>query len=311
MGVELALAGFEVTLIARGPHLEAMRKNGLKLLIAGESKTARIPSTDDPSQLGPQDYVILALKAHSVSPVVDQIASFMGSETAVVTAIGKSISLEGIQEGTYVARVFGVAGAKNRYELEIDAPSTATNSLDDWTLMVYMTASTLFGPAERDLNELEALVATLPGTVNVAVLLDQSTDLSTEQFATGGGTQAPWSDTGRVILQGDRDRNVVGTTFELLGEQNTGDPNNLSSFVQWAAGERPAKNYGLIFWGHGFGIAGTNIDDVDAPDPVDRLEMEEIATALGILQADGIDFELIGFDSSLMGMAIEPGRAGR
>ena len=86
LGVELALAGLEVTLIARGPHLEAMRKNGLKLLIAGESKTVQIPCTDDPAQIGPQDYVILALKAHSVPPVVDQIASLMGSETAVVTA---------------------------------------------------------------------------------------------------------------------------------------------------------------------------------------------------------------------------------
>ncbi len=86
LGVELALAGFEVTLIARGPHLEAMRKNGLKLLIAGESKTVQIPCTDDPAQIGPQDYVILALKAHSVPPVVDQIAPLMGSESAVVTA---------------------------------------------------------------------------------------------------------------------------------------------------------------------------------------------------------------------------------
>ncbi len=86
LGVQLALAGFEVTLIARGPHLEAMRKNGLTLLIGGEARTARIPCTDDPAQLGPQDYVILALKAHSVRPVVEQMTPLMGSETAVVTA---------------------------------------------------------------------------------------------------------------------------------------------------------------------------------------------------------------------------------
>ncbi|MFQ5637722.1 MAG: 2-dehydropantoate 2-reductase [bacterium] len=86
LGAELALAGFDVTLIARGPHLEAMRKNGLTLLIGDEKKVADIACTDDPVEAGPQDYVIFTLKAHSVSPIVDKIAPLLGPDTAVVTA---------------------------------------------------------------------------------------------------------------------------------------------------------------------------------------------------------------------------------
>lgn len=87
IGAELALAGeAEVTLIARGPHLAAMRENGLKLLIDGEEKVAKVACTDDPSEAGPQDYVIVALKAHSVPGVVDTMQPLLGKDTAVVTA---------------------------------------------------------------------------------------------------------------------------------------------------------------------------------------------------------------------------------
>lgn len=86
LGVELALAGFDVSLIARGRHLRAMRENGLKLLTGEETKVARIPCTDDPAEIGPQDYVILTLKSHSVSPVVEQLVPLLGAATSVVTA---------------------------------------------------------------------------------------------------------------------------------------------------------------------------------------------------------------------------------
>ena len=86
LGAELALAGYEVSLIARGPHLEAMQAGGLTLLIEGEKKVVQVACTDDPAQVGPQDYVIITLKAHSVSPVVEQMVPLFGPETAVVTA---------------------------------------------------------------------------------------------------------------------------------------------------------------------------------------------------------------------------------
>lgn len=86
LGVELALAGFEVTLIARGPHLEAIKKSGLTLLIGGEKKVARVLATDDPAEAGPQDSVIITLKAHSVPPIVEKMTPLFGPRTSVVTA---------------------------------------------------------------------------------------------------------------------------------------------------------------------------------------------------------------------------------
>ena len=86
LGVELARApGVEVSLIARGDHLTAIRENGLKLLIDGEERVARVAASDDPAELGPQDYVIVTLKAHQAWQVAEQMAPLLGPDTAVVT----------------------------------------------------------------------------------------------------------------------------------------------------------------------------------------------------------------------------------
>jgi 2-dehydropantoate 2-reductase len=86
LGAELALSGVDVSLVARGPHLKAMRERGLTLRIGGDEKTARVRATDDPAELGAQDYVIVTLKAHSVSSIVDRMLPLLGPGTAVVTA---------------------------------------------------------------------------------------------------------------------------------------------------------------------------------------------------------------------------------
>jgi 2-dehydropantoate 2-reductase len=87
LGAQLALAGEDVTLIARGPHLEAMQKRGIRLLIDGEERVARPHCTADPSEAGEQDYVIVTLKAHSAPQVVDTMQPLLGSNTAVVSAV--------------------------------------------------------------------------------------------------------------------------------------------------------------------------------------------------------------------------------
>ena len=87
LGVQLALAGAEVSLVARGPHLAAMRANGLRLLSEGEERVAKVNCTDDPATLGPQDYVFITLKAHSVPGVVDLMQPLLGPTTAVVTGV--------------------------------------------------------------------------------------------------------------------------------------------------------------------------------------------------------------------------------
>jgi 2-dehydropantoate 2-reductase len=83
----LSRADAEVSAIARGAHLEAMRKNGLTVVLKdGDPVVARLPATDDPAELGPQDYVVVALKAHQAWEVAEQMAPLLGPDTAVVTA---------------------------------------------------------------------------------------------------------------------------------------------------------------------------------------------------------------------------------
>ena len=86
LGVQLArVPGVQVTLIARGAQLAAIRENGLKLLSDGQERVARVAATDDPGKPGPQDYVILALKAHQAWEVAEQMKPLLGPDTAVVT----------------------------------------------------------------------------------------------------------------------------------------------------------------------------------------------------------------------------------
>ena len=87
LGAELARHGSDVTLIARGPHLQAMRKNGLTLRINGEEHVTHPNCIADPAEAGPQDYVIMTLKAHSVPAVVDAMQPLLGPDTAVVMAV--------------------------------------------------------------------------------------------------------------------------------------------------------------------------------------------------------------------------------
>ena len=87
MGVRLHQAGAEVSLIARGAHLAAMRANGVRLIAKDEDVTVHPRCTDDAAELGPQDYVIVALKAHSVPGAVESMQPLLGPDTTVVTAI--------------------------------------------------------------------------------------------------------------------------------------------------------------------------------------------------------------------------------
>ena len=87
LGVKLALGGQEVSLVARGAHLEAIRRGGLRLLAGGEELVAHPPATDDPAALGPQDYVIVAVKAYAAPGIVAPMQPLLGAETAVVTAM--------------------------------------------------------------------------------------------------------------------------------------------------------------------------------------------------------------------------------
>lgn len=83
----LIKSGADVSLVARGSHLEAIRTNGLTLVKDGERDTLPVRATSDASELGPQDYVIITLKAHSVPPIVESFKPLLHDETAIVSAV--------------------------------------------------------------------------------------------------------------------------------------------------------------------------------------------------------------------------------
>jgi 2-dehydropantoate 2-reductase len=87
LGVKLAQAGADVTLIARGPHLEAIRKRGIVLLSEGKRITSSVRCTSVPEEAGAQDYVIVTLKAHALPAAASSIATLLGPETALVMAV--------------------------------------------------------------------------------------------------------------------------------------------------------------------------------------------------------------------------------
>ncbi len=86
VGAMLKKGGADVSLIARGAHLDAIQKNGIKVVFKdGTEVVEKMPATDMPSELGPQDYVIVALKAHQAWQTAENITPLLGKDTAVVT----------------------------------------------------------------------------------------------------------------------------------------------------------------------------------------------------------------------------------
>jgi len=111
MGVKLAQAGADVSLVARGPHLAAMQSGGLKLIEEGGQETVvSVTASDDPASLGEQDYVIVTLKAHSVPPVVEKMQPLIGPNTTIVSGVNGVPwwyfhKIGGAHEGTRLERV--------------------------------------------------------------------------------------------------------------------------------------------------------------------------------------------------------------
>src|SRR6202167_3723821 len=86
VGARLALAGEDVTFIARGANLEAVRTRGIRLVMAdgSEQVAQRVKATADYTAAGPQDLVILAMKAHQVESVAAEVPKLFGPDTVVV-----------------------------------------------------------------------------------------------------------------------------------------------------------------------------------------------------------------------------------
>lgn len=87
LGAKLALAGEDVTFVARGANLDAIRTNGFRLIEEDgtQSHARTVRAVQDMAEAGPQDYVLLALKAHQVAAVAPAMRALFGPQTCVVT----------------------------------------------------------------------------------------------------------------------------------------------------------------------------------------------------------------------------------
>jgi 2-dehydropantoate 2-reductase len=85
VGARLAAAGAEVTFIARGAHLAAIRADGVRVLSPlGDVTVAPASATDDPRAVGPVDVVLLGTKLYDVEAAAQAIAPMLHAETAVI-----------------------------------------------------------------------------------------------------------------------------------------------------------------------------------------------------------------------------------
>jgi hypothetical protein len=224
------------------------------------------------------------------------------------------VSLADLPAGNYFLRVFGYRGAANpSYSIRfnhgtvLDTPESlpylgggvtpppppppppATNA---WTIAVYMTSTDLADFAFDDINEMEAAVARFAPGASITVFWDQWQGKS---FVTGGGSQAAWGTAGRAVITPDTNMSSIATTFEIVGERNTGDPAVLRDFLSWTMQVKPATRYGVLMWDHGGGLTGVNFDDESGYDSITVKEL-----ARGIADA-GMSPSVLMYDACLMG----------
>lgn len=87
IGLRLAMAGHEVSVVARGATLEAIQKYGLRARTSEGLLNADVAASEDPGALGPQDLVIIAVKTPSLAQIAGKIDPLLGQETVIVTAM--------------------------------------------------------------------------------------------------------------------------------------------------------------------------------------------------------------------------------
>jgi 2-dehydropantoate 2-reductase len=118
-GARLARAGFPVSFVARGAHLAAIRANGLRVEAPEGGFTVRAPATDDPSAIGPVDFVFFTVKLWDSEAAAEAIRPLIGPETAVVSL------QNGVEGPEILTRVLGsehVMGGIAEISATIEAP---------------------------------------------------------------------------------------------------------------------------------------------------------------------------------------------
>jgi 2-dehydropantoate 2-reductase len=125
-GARLAQCGADVTFIARGDHLDAMREDGLRVTsIVGDVRIYPVAATDEPADVGEVDAVLLGVKAWQVREAAEAMAPLLGSETVVVPL------QNGIETPDHLKAVIGgrhVAGGLCRIISFIEVPGVIRHS---------------------------------------------------------------------------------------------------------------------------------------------------------------------------------------
>lgn len=168
-----------------------------------------------------------------------------------------------------------------------EAAAAPDPALDDWTVMVYMSATEALDAAALEaLNGLEAAGASQG--VNVLVQLDR------DQESDG----ANWNGARRYYVAGaEEDGEASLQMEERLGAVNMGDPDSLTDFVTWAQRDYPANHYALVIWGESRGWRGLAVDSGDEDD----LSMADLSGGLARALAENGDLrlDLIVLDGAL------------
>ena len=88
LAVHLTKIGIDISVIARGEHLNVMKKKGITLINPlGQEETAAITCTDDPNMLGVQDYLFLTIKSPALLPSLEKIKPLIGENTTIITCM--------------------------------------------------------------------------------------------------------------------------------------------------------------------------------------------------------------------------------
>jgi 2-dehydropantoate 2-reductase len=184
-GGRLAQDGNEVSFVARGAHLDAIRRHGLRVeSIAGDFVVDPALATDDPAEVGPVEVVIIAVKAWQLADAAEAARPLVGPDTAVLPL------LNGVEASERLAEVLGgehVLGGLCRLSAKIAAPGIIRHSAIEATLL-------LGEPDNRRTPRVQALVAALSRAGVRAAIADDIDAALWEKFM----LIATWSGIGSV-----------------------------------------------------------------------------------------------------------------
>lgn len=173
-------------------------------------------------------------------------------------------------------------------------PDPNNPNYETWTFMVYISDCDLESFAITDINEMEAVGSS--EYLNIVVQFDRWESESPSDDTSHGD----WKTAKRFYITEDSDPYTM-TSNELddLGEINSGDPQELVKFAEWAMQTYPADRYFLDIWNHGSGIEGVAYEQ--SLDPYDVITISELKSAMSSITSDGSDkLDMIGFDACLM-----------